>query len=100
MAEQYTLTQLDKDIISTKDPDQFIDMLNLDSYTRGDAGGKIPVDRHRILFDEWLKQHDAEVQLDELRPFTDVRITQVATVREFARQRIVDITRAKAGNNE
>lgn len=54
------LTQLEREIISMKDPTQFIDFLAIQHYFAGQFGNKVPVDSARRMFEAWLARHDAE----------------------------------------
>lgn len=56
--EEYTLRDIDRSILEHDDPDQFIDLLNMDSFSAGSFNGKIPVQRHRVLFELWLKGYE------------------------------------------
>ena len=64
MNDEYQLRSIDYDIINTKSPDSFIDMLNVSAYSAGDFGGKIPVMRHRLIFEKWLEKRDKAMKLE------------------------------------
>lgn len=52
------MSQLDKEVVETEDPERFIDLINTMSFSAGNFNGKIPVQRVRTIFFEWLKRHD------------------------------------------
>lgn len=52
------MSQLDKEVVDTEDPERFIDLINTMSFSAGNFNGKIPVQRVRTIFVEWLKRRD------------------------------------------
>lgn len=62
--EDTELRAIDYEIIAKQEPDGFIDLLNFDSFTIGNMNGKIPVHRHRLIFEQWLAKRDDIMRLD------------------------------------
>lgn len=93
-SDSYELRPIDMDIINTEDPDQFIDLLNVSSYTAGDSAGNIPVERHRLIFEKWLEHHTAqkckEARIDELSKIVNARGLHAAT-RPYVDKRMAEL---------
>jgi hypothetical protein len=90
------LTDTEKTIVSYTDPDRFIDLLNWDSFVRGQQDGKIPVERHRIMFEKWLQSYldtkVIEARIDELNRTSQFDLEDLGN---YIPNRIIVLERSK-----
>lgn len=82
------LSEVHKQIVKEKNPDNFIDLLCANHFFAGHFGNIIPVNEARIAFEKWLTRHDQAQRQSDLKKLSFHLGVDVKTLQGYLESKV------------